>query len=385
MTAADARTSAARIVGRVVREGAYSNVVSRIETKGLNPSDAGVSRALAYDVLRHLDAIDEKIAAVSKRQLAAIDPQLLDLLRVGVSELGRRDRPQALTVDAVVRAAKRADPSYTGFTNAVLRNVARARFDLESNIPDWLRSEMSRGFSDAEIDEFWHESMQSPELGLRGPYAPPGFRTVPGIEGALLGSGPIPEGFEIQDPASVAVGLAVEAGPGDLVLDMSAAPGGKTSQLVASGAIVVAADSHRRRVRSAATRVPDALWVIADGRMPPFADGTFDAVLLDAPCTGLGTLRRRPEIMRRIGADDVQTLAHLGRSLLESAMRLVRPGGRVVYSVCTVTPSETIDVVAGRDAKPPDADFPGRPFGDGWLLSPNLGPTDGMFIAVLER
>ena len=97
MTAADARTSAARIVGRVVREGAYSNVVSRIETKGLNPSDAGVSRALAYDVLRHLDAIDEKIAAVSKRQLAAIDPQLLDLLRVGVSELGRRDRPQALT------------------------------------------------------------------------------------------------------------------------------------------------------------------------------------------------------------------------------------------------------------------------------------------------
>ena len=385
MTAAEARASAARIVGRVLREGAYSNVVSRTETKGLNPSDAGVSRALAYDVLRHLDVIDEKIAAASSRKLEAIDPPLLDLLRIGVSELGRRDRPQALSVDAVVRAAKKANAGYTGFANAVLRKVGRSSFDLASSTPHWLRDELSRAFTDHEIDAFWKASMSSPALGIRGPSTPRGFEPVEGIPGALLGTGPIPEGFEIQDPASVAVGLAVDAQPGELVLDMAAAPGGKTSQLVATGARVVAADSHRRRARTAARRVPDAHWVIADGRVPPFEDETFDAVLLDAPCSGLGTLRRRPEIMHRIGAEDVANLAEVGRSLLDSALRLVKPHGRVVFSVCTITPSETIEVTADLDAQPPENAFPGRAFGNGWLLSPSLGPTDGMFISVIRK
>lgn len=385
MTAAEARASAARIVGRVVREGAYSNVVSRAETKKLNSSDAGVSRALAYDVLRHLDLIDGRIAEASNRDLDAIDPPLLDLLRVGVSELGRRDRPQALTVDAVVRAAKKSNAGYTGFANAVLRKVGRGSFDLVSTPPQWLRDEMSRAFSSTEVDAFWHASMSSPALGIRGASTPPGFEPVDGIPGASLGAGQIPDGFEIQDPASVAVGLAVDARPGELVLDMSAAPGGKTSQLVATGARVIAADSHRRRTRSAARRIPDAHWVVADGRVPPFDDETFDAVLLDAPCSGLGTLRRRPEIMHRIDAEDVENLAVLGRSLLESALRLVKPHGRVVFSVCTITPSETMDIVADLNAHGPDAEFPGRSLGKGWLLSPSLGPTDGMFISIVRK
>ncbi len=385
MTAADARAAAARIVGRVDREGAFSNVVSRTETKGMNPSDAGVARAIAYDALRNLTQIDVEVDRASKRPLDRIDRPLLDLLRVGVAELGRSDRPDALTVDAVVRAAKRSNPSYAPFANAVLRKVARSAPRLHPDMPAWLTAEMSSVFDDHEIEAFWEASLQSPELGIRGSGTPGGYVPVPGIEGAWLGSGPIPKGFEIQDPASVAVGLAVSARPGEVVLDMSAAPGGKTGQLVDDGARVIAADLHPRRTRQAARRVPGASWVIADGRTAPFEPATFDAVLLDAPCTGLGTLRRRPEIIRRTGTEDVTNLATIAGDLLASAIELVRPGGRVVYSVCTVTPSETVEVVAPYPARPPDLQLPGRALGKGWLLAPHLGPTDGMFIAIIDR
>lgn len=386
MTAADARAAAARIVGRVDRGGAYSNVVSRTETKGLNPSDAGVARGLAYDALRSLPQIDTEIAGASRRPIGRIDPELLDLLRVGVAEIARGDRHEALTVDAVVRASKRLDRSFSGFTNGILRAVARTTPELRPVMPAWLADEMARGFEPHEIDTFWDASIISPELGIRGNGVPgSGYRPVPDIPGAYLGSGPIPEGFVIQDPASVAVGLSVDARPGELILDMAAAPGGKTSQLVETGARVVASDVHRRRTRSAARRVDGAAWIVADGRRLPFEADTFDAVLLDAPCTGLGTLRRRPEIVHRTGPDDVRTLSALASDLLGSALESVRPGGRVIYSVCTITPSETIDVVAGHDAHPPDLDLPGRPMGPGWLLAPHLGPTDGMFIAVIDR
>lgn len=302
-----------------------------------------------------------------------------------MAELGRNDRPAALTVDAVVGAAKRIRAAYAGFANAVLRDAAKRSFDLDPTMPDWLVAELAPAFGASETEELWKASILSPELGIRGPGPADGFRRVPGIPGAWLGGGPIPKGHEIQDPASVAVGLTVAARPGEYVLDMSAAPGGKTGQLVEGGAFVAAADVHERRAKSAGRRVPGASWLIADGRTPPFDPETFDAVLVDAPCSGLGTLRRRPEIIHRIGPGDVAHLAGLASELLDAAIQLTRPGGRVVYSVCTVTPSETIGVVEGRSARPPELDLPGRPFGDGWLLAPHLGPTDGMFIAVIDR
>lgn len=387
MSAADARAAAARIVGRVVREGAYSNVVSRVETDGLNSSDRNLAHALAFDTLRRLLAVDATIERHSKRPPASIDEPLRDLLRVGVTELGRGDRPAALTVDAVVRAAKRLSPSYAGFANGILRAIGRADLDLSTPVPAWLASALAPEFDEAEVERFWEASLSTPQTGLRGSAdaLPASTVAVPGIPGAHLSSGPIPSGVEIQDPASVAVGNAVDAQPGQRILDIAAAPGGKTLQLVETGAEVVAADVHARRAADGAARVPGARWVIADGREPPFAPGSFDAVLLDAPCSGLGTLRRRPEIAWRVDHADVGRLSGLQRELLASALALVRPGGRLVYSVCTVTPAETVDVVAGVGATPPQADLPGRPMGDGWLLAPHLGPTDGMFVAVIDR
>lgn len=120
----------------------------------------------------------------------------------------------------------------------------------------------------------------------------------------------------------------------------------------------------------------------ADGRRLPFRTASLDKVLVDAPCTGLGTLRRRPEIRLRVTESDRDRLAALQRSMLDEALRVVRPGGRVVYAVCTVTSAETTDVVSGLPARPPE-DLPGRHLEGGLLMAPHLTETDGMFISVV--
>jgi 16S rRNA (cytosine967-C5)-methyltransferase len=146
---------------------------------------------------------------------------------------------------------------------------------------------------------------------------------------------------------------------------------------------VVALDSSLKRVLRASRRASEAFWMVGDAVSPPFRSAIFDRVLLDAPCSGLGTLRRRPEIRHRVTPARVEELADLQKRMLAAALRLVKPDGRVVYSVCTVVPAETIDVVEGLGAFPPE-DLPGRNWGDGLLLAPHLTGTDGMFIAVIE-
>jgi 16S rRNA (cytosine967-C5)-methyltransferase len=190
----------------------------------------------------------------------------------------------------------------------------------------------------------------------------------------------------VQDPASVAVGVALQVQPGDRVLDLAAAPGGKTLQLADAGAgLLVAVERHPRRLRSARRRLAgvDVHWVRADATAPPFAAGSFDRILLDAPCSGLGTLRRRPEIRLRADQADVARLAGLQRGMLEAARPLLAPGGILVYSVCTVTPSETTGVVAGLPAAAP-VGLPGRRLDGGLLMAPHLTGTDGMFISVIR-
>jgi 16S rRNA (cytosine967-C5)-methyltransferase len=125
-------------------------------------------------------------------------------------------------------------------------------------------------------------------------------------------------------------------------------------------------------------------WVLADAEHPPFGRQTFDKVLLDAPCTGLGTLRRRPEIRHRLDPEAPRAYGSLQRTLLERALDLVLPGGRLVYSVCTVFPEETTEVVAGLGGRAPSG-LEGTPLGDGVLLAPHITGTDGMYISVFDR
>ncbi len=392
------RAEAAAIVGRVLRSGAYSNVL--LGTLGSEPDDRLVRR-LVYGTLRQLLAVDQLLEGASSRPLAAIEPGLLDILRVGAWELRFGDGAAHAAVNEAVSIAtaghgKRAG----GFVNAVLRSIQRADVELPSGPDDralalgaapWMLERLTNAWGEAEAGAFLSSSLEpAARTARRRPGAGDGVGTpVPGIQGAVEVDGEL-RGLLPMDPSSVAVGWAVAPRPGMTVLDMAAAPGGKTMHLydqMAGEGILVAADRHRRRVESARGRLEKEgvaiPWVVADGTEPPFAAGTFDRVLLDAPCTGFGTLRRRPEIRHRLTEAAPAAAGALQRRLLEAALELVKPGGFVVYAACTVFAEETTDVVAGRRAEAPTG-LPGRPAGNGWLLGPHLTGTDGMFISLVR-
>jgi 16S rRNA (cytosine967-C5)-methyltransferase len=210
-----------------------------------------------------------------------------------------------------------------------------------------------------------------------------------------------PDGY-VQDPASQDVAAAVGSHPGERVLDACAAPGGKATALAATGAWVVAADVHLSRtglVRRNAVRLgvgPSVAVLAADGTQSPFPPRTFDRVLVDAPCSGLGTLRRRPDLRWRVEPNAVDQLAELQRGLVVAAADLVRPGGTLVYSVCTLTAAASIGVddwlAADRDDLVPQPalgnDAPGagwEPWGRGAILLPQTRSTDGMCLFRYRR
>lgn len=382
-----ARHLAAETVGRVVRDGAFSNVLVETQTAALVPRDAARVKALTYGVLRRLERLDGAIEAGAGRALDDVDVALLDRLRVSTFELLYSDLAQPIAVSAGVDLVREIQPKAAGFANAVLRRVAERGREIDEalDLPAWLMESLEAAWGMGEARQFATSSASEPERVVRAAPGTVGIgEEVAGIPGAfLVAPGPIPDGATVQDAASIAVGNAVAADEGMRVIDLAAAPGGKTSHLldqVGDRGIVIAADSHRRRVSDARARVPGAHWVVADANDLPFKGATFERVLLDAPCSGLGTLRRRPEIRFRVTRAEVGRLARAQVGMLEKAMELVAPGGQLVYSVCTVTPEETIDVVEGKGFEP--AAVPGIVWGSGRLLAPHLTGTDGMFMAL---
>ena len=397
------RLVAAQVVGRVMRSGAYSNVLVQAETRELEPRDAGHVRFLVFGTLRHLVRIDRVIAGYSKRP--RVDPQVLDVLRVAVFELLETDSPPHAVVNGAVEAAGTlGGPKVKGFVNGLLRSVERfgdpspgdrvERFGLHPEILAALDETWGTEATDAFMEAsllpavtIARRRRASVEVGDAVPLVgfPDAFEVGLSVDTA---------DWAVQDAASIAVGGSVPLSGHGPILDMAAAPGGKALHLYdrlsaqsEDGSRLVLADAHPKRIVRAQKRLRQAGWypdwVQADGRSAPFVDNTFDAVLLDAPCTGLGTLRRRPEIKLRINPSDVRRMAGIQAKMLHEAIRVTRPGGTVVYSVCTVTAAETIDQVAGLLGRPP-AGIPGQAWGNGILLAPHLTGTDGMFISSVD-
>jgi 16S rRNA (cytosine967-C5)-methyltransferase len=200
-----------------------------------------------------------------------------------------------------------------------------------------------------------------------------------------------PDGY-VQDFSSLWVAYAVEARAGERVLDVCSAPGGKATAMAGSGATVVAADRQGHRaalVKQNVDRLELDLPVVnADGLRPPFRPGLFDAVLLDAPCSGLGSLRRRADARWRIQPNDVRELARLQAQLLTSAADQVAPGGRLVYSVCTLLDAESVDHATPDgfevdDREPPSGRW--RRHQQGWRVLPQDADTDGMVMIRYRR
>lgn len=360
---------------RIDAEGAYANLVvpAVLDRSGLDRRDRAFVTDLVYGTTRMRRACDwlvDRFLPDPER----LDPEGRAWLRLGAFQLAFLDTPAHAAVGATVEAAPRR---LKGLVNAVLRKVAASRpvswpdEAVRLSEPDWIveRLERDLGPEDARAAM---EAMNLPaEVTTR------------------------PDGY-VQDRASQWVAEAVGAVEGDLVLDVCAAPGGKATLLAGQGATVVAADVRPSRVglvaANAARLGADSLAAVcADGVRPPFRAGSFDRVLLDAPCSGLGALRRRPDARWRVAAADVEGLAALQRRLVDRSAELVRPGGVLVYSVCTLTAAESLEVddhlrVAWPELEalePPPA--PWRPHGRGALLLPQDAGTDGMFLLRLRR
>ncbi len=391
---------AARTLDRVLNEGAYSNILVANVDAGTNV-DRSLYQRLVFDTLRFLPAIDEAIEAASSRRIDRIQREVVAVLRIATAEVRYLRRPTHSAVSNAVEAVRelgRAKAS--GFVNGVMRSVVRqidepVPSEAHLAMPAWLYERLVAIFGD-DADDFVTASNAAASTGVwlrdgrqRGEVTGiPGAAYLP-HDDTLVGLSDA-GAIDIIDPASVAVVNAMEVETGDRVLDIAAAPGGKTriiADRVGPNGFVVACDIHARRLGRARQRshsMEHIRWIVSDASRPPFRDGVFDKVLLDAPCTGLGTLRRRPEIRYRVDEAAPARYGHLQRSMLEAAFALLRPGGRLVYSVCTVFPEETSEVVRELGAvRSPEA--PGIAWGDGSLLAPHVTGTDGMFIAVFDR
>lgn len=357
-----ARRTAWQVLVRIEHDGAFANLLlpSVLETSGLSRLDKAFVTDLVYGTTRRRRSLD---AVIDRFITTEPDPDIRTLLRLGAYQLLVTRTPPHAAVNATVELAPRR---VRGFVNAVLRRIAKLSPTVswsseaeELSYPDWIVDRFRR-----EMDP--EEARAALEMMNR-----PAAVTVRS------------DGY-VQDLSSQWVTEAVGPRPGELVLDLCAGPGGKATGLARSEAHVVAADVqiHRARlVGENARRLGIALGVVvADGCRPPFREGVFDRVLLDAPCSGLGALRRRADARWRIQESDVTELAALQEHLLRSAAPLVRPGGVLVYSVCTITASESIDhpvpdgmAVVGRlgDDMLPALEPIWRDFGPGHRILPH--------------
>lgn len=364
-----ARSIALDCLERIDHHGAYANLALPValERSGLDGRDRRFATELVYGTTRRRRACD---ALVDRFVTTEPEPRVRSLLRLGAYQLAFASVPAHAAVSATVDLAPRRARS---FVNAVLRRVADTPMKWSSeaerlSYPDWIVDRLTADVGAAEAAD----ALEAMDRAASATERPDGY---------------------VQDESSQWVAAAVPLSPGDRVLDACAAPGGKATALAARGAIVTACDVRPHRARLVADNArrlgTDNLSVVmADATAPPFAASSFDAVLLDAPCSGLGALRRRPDARWRIAAADVAALAALQQRMIDAASRLVRVGGTMVYSVCTLTAEESIDhrIPDGFEPipSPPEAGR-WRPFGDGWMVLPQDHDTDGMVLLRYRR
>jgi 16S rRNA (cytosine967-C5)-methyltransferase len=366
--------------------------IARVRVTLDDERDGALLLELVAGTLRMRGAVDYQIALRSKRPLAKLDAAVLNILRLGAFQLLYMSRLPASAVinDAVELTRRAGKTSAAGLTNAILRAISRERDRLvwpsRDNLiehlsvvhshPSWLveRWVARHGAGDAEA---WLAFNNHPaplclavnrrlltrealaeELAADGVTTQPTARATYGLQvtdGRALATRAFREGrFVVQDEASQLIGELASPPAGATVLDLCASPGGKTLALSASvgpSGRVIASDIRPHRVRLLSKtlercRVENARVVhVASAGDLPFSPGQFDQVLIDAPCSGLGTVRRDPDIRWRRSVTDLATFAATQRALLDRAAGLVKPGGSLVYSTCSSEPEENEAVV----------------------------------------
>ena len=420
--ASPARHAALEVLRRVSRGGTTLDTLDRIEARLRDERDRGLVHELVLGTLRRRGWLDHVIARLCARPFAELEPAIVEVLRLGVYQLlFLRVAPHAAVSESVELARAEA-PRAAGFVNAVLRRLQREGPPPEpdagadpigwlttaGSLPRWLAqlgAERAVERARAALDppptfvrlnprvSDAAERLSAAGSTLQPTAIPDCYRLEGGSPSRLAEQGVV----YVQDAGSQLVARLADVR--GLWLDACAAPGGKSlamADAAAEGSRIVAAEASRRRlavlVRLAARWGASGLWpVAADALAPPFR-GAFDGVLLDAPCSGLGTLARNPDIRWRLDAADVARHAERQRAMLESLAGLVRPGGQLVYATCSLEPEETrevVDAFLARDGGFVQAELPtwARPFAvDGRIeIDPVKRVGDGFFAVLLRR
>ena len=431
-----ARKAAVRLLGAVIDahtslDGLTDNEHGHPNYLALDARDRSLVRAILASALRFRVTIEALIAARLERPLPANAKSLSHLLHVGAAQILFLDTPDSAAVDLAVAQAK-TDPrlqKFAGLVNAVLREISRRKeralpavLQKTVDAPDWLRARVETAYGpDKAAAIFAAHRTEAPldltvksdpahwakELG--GLILPTGSVRLKRLPGPITDMPGFNDGaWWVQDAAASLPARMFGDISGRRAADLCAAPGGKTAQLIAAGAHVTAVDASRNRLRRLKGNL-DRLALNAEIVEADLADWRpdelFDAVLLDAPCSSTGTVRRHPDVPWTKSLADVQKLAGVQRRLLIAATQLVRPGGIIVFSNCSLDPIEGEELVAGLLASDaglepaplaPD-EIPGAsPFIDanGWLRTtpadlaldtPALSGMDGFFAARLRR
>jgi 16S rRNA (cytosine967-C5)-methyltransferase len=433
---------AARVLQRVVEDAAFADLTleAELDRRRVSPRDAALATELVYGTLRWQRYLDWVLAPHARRSLDALDPVPLILLRMTAYQLTRLERvpPFAAVNDAVSLARGRAAPGAAAFVNAVLRSFARrgARereprppadpveaLALRCSFPTWLAARWVARWGPQEAEALMRALNERPPLTLRTNtlrttrealaerlgreeraqtvptrWAPEGLAVEPSGRPAAWRA--FAEGaFAIQDEASMLVAHVLEPRADETVADVCAAPGTKTThlaQLMGDRGRLLAFDPQPARlglIRDAVARLQVGTVETVGGTVEALAPSfraACDAVLVDAPCTNLGVVRRNPEVKWRRRPEDLAAAAIGQRSILAAAATMVRPGGRLVYATCSLEPEENDEVVRAvlgirHDFRPDPPATPALPLEDGVLRClPHRHGTDG-FTAVRFR
>lgn len=378
----DARAVALDVLVRCERQGAYANLAlpAALERSNLDERDRAFATQLVYGTLRMARACD---FLVDRFLVRDIEPEVRAVLRLGAFQLAFLGVAPHAAVSATVEVAPKR---VRGLVNAVLRRVSDHPIDPDAlpvdggwpdlatrlSYPDWIVERLIEDLGPADAEAALEAMNEPARVHERA------------------------DGY-VQDPASQRVVALVDADEGEWILDLCAAPGGKATGLAASGAHVVAVDLHPQRVGLIAANAartgtsPRVHPVAADGTRPAWRAGSFDRVLVDAPCSGIGSLRRRPDARWRIDAAGVDRLVALQRDLVTAAAHAVRPGGTLVVSVCTLLDAETVELdrwiasVHPELEALPAPEAPWRAAGRGARLLPQDDGTDGMAVFRYRR
>lgn len=429
--AKNAREIAHAALAAFRKSGTFPELFLKDALHALPRRDAALCTALTYGVLQNMALLDFYIGEFSNIPIKKISPRVLDALRLGIYQLKMMDRiPEHAAVNESVNLARREGAKSAGFCNAVLRAVLRAdtmpepsgdRLDvlaIKYSHPKWMVRRLISHYGD-ETEQILAENNKIPPICVRVntlKTSTDALVSKLGDEGVSASAHPwlkscviIKESgdiarlnsfcdglFHVCDPASQMAAIALGARAGDRILDACAAPGGKSmvlAQEMENSGELISCDIHEHKLKlmqngAARLHITNLKTALRDARE---STGEFDAVLCDVPCSGLGVIRKKPEI-RFKSEDEIARLPEIQRDILESAAKTVKPGGCLVYSTCTILPCENMDVC---DAflkehpefalEPIELSCPNGENGGAITLLPHVNETDGFFICKIRR